>query len=30
IQDEVGLNKVIGQQNEFVIGMGKTLLALKK
>ncbi|WWS36843.1 hypothetical protein V6917_18110 [Pectobacterium brasiliense] len=30
IQDEAGLNKVIGQQNEFVIGMGKTLLALKK
>lgn len=30
IQDEAGLHKVIGQQNEFVIGMGKTLLALKK
>ncbi|WP_235319645.1 hypothetical protein [Pectobacterium fontis] len=30
IQDEAGLNKVIGQQNEFVVAMGKTLLALKK
>ncbi|WP_437216955.1 hypothetical protein [Pectobacterium sp. LFLA-215] len=30
INDTVELNKIIGQQNEFVIGMGKTLLALKK
>ncbi|AOR65444.1 hypothetical protein [Pectobacterium wasabiae] len=30
IQDEAELYKVIGQQNEFVIEMGKTLLALKK